>query len=94
MDFQPIKQILQRRDFGADVLVQGWVRTRRDSKGGFSFLAVNDGSCFGDIQVVAPAELSNYEAEILKIVTAHRSRTADDCTDHDRGDRADLRIAS
>ncbi len=48
-----------------EVTVKGWIRTRRDSKGGFSFLAVHDGSCFDAIQVVTPAALPNYTAEIL-----------------------------
>ena len=46
---------------GKNVRLQGWVRTRRDSKGGFSFLELNDGSCFGNVQVVAEAALPNYE---------------------------------
>jgi asparaginyl-tRNA synthetase len=54
---------------GNVVTVKGWIRTRRDSKGGFSFLAVNDGSCFDSIQVVAPASLSNYTSEILHATT-------------------------
>ena len=45
-----------------EVLVKGWVRTRRDSKGGFSFLEINDGSCFGNIQVVADHSLPGYSA--------------------------------
>jgi asparaginyl-tRNA synthetase len=49
------------------VTVKGWVRTRRDSKGGFSFLTVNDGSCFDSIQIVAPGELPNYASEVMKI---------------------------
>ena len=49
------------------VEIRGWVRTRRDSKGGFSFLEVNDGTCLGNLQVVAPGELSNYESEIQKL---------------------------
>jgi asparaginyl-tRNA synthetase len=49
--------------------IRGWIRTRRDSKGGFSFVEVNDGSCFGSIQVVAPAELPNYASEIQKAST-------------------------
>src|SRR5687767_5125753 len=53
----------------AEVTVKGWVRTRRDSKGGFSFLTVNDGSCFDSIQVVAPGELSNYQSDVIKIST-------------------------
>jgi asparaginyl-tRNA synthetase len=43
------------------------VRTRRDSKGGFSFIEVNDGSCFGNLQIVAPGELSNYADEVQKL---------------------------
>jgi asparaginyl-tRNA synthetase len=52
---------------GAPVTVRGWVRTRRDSKAGLSFLHVHDGSAFDAIQVVAPRELPNYESEILKL---------------------------
>jgi asparaginyl-tRNA synthetase len=52
-----------------DVEVRGWLRTRRDSKGGFSFLEINDGSCFGNIQAVAAGELPNYQSEILKAAT-------------------------
>ncbi|MEE4300580.1 MAG: asparagine--tRNA ligase [Pseudomonadales bacterium] len=46
----------------SEIRVQGWVRTRRTSKGGFSFVALNDGSCFGDLQVVAPGEMEGYDA--------------------------------
>src|SRR5204862_2184750 len=49
---------------GRHVRLQGWVRTRRDSKGGFSFLELNDGSCQGNVQVVAPGELPNYETQV------------------------------
>ncbi len=52
---------------GEDVTVQGWVRTRRDSKAGFSFLHVNDGSCFASLQIVASNELPNYASEILHV---------------------------
>jgi asparaginyl-tRNA synthetase len=44
--------------------LQGWIRTRRDSKGGFSFLEINDGSSMANIQVIAEATLGNYESEI------------------------------
>src|SRR6185369_3910403 len=50
-----------------EVTVKGWVRTRRDSKGGFSFIALNDGSCFDSIQIVAPNSLANYQSDILRI---------------------------
>jgi asparaginyl-tRNA synthetase len=66
---QRIKQLKERRDFGATVTVRGWVRTRRDSKGGFSFIELNDGSCLKGIQVVADGGLPNYESEILHLVT-------------------------
>lgn len=52
---------------GSSVTIKGWVRTRRDSKGGFSFIAVNDGSCFDSIQVVAPNSLANYAEDVQKI---------------------------
>ena len=54
---------------GESVTIKGWIRTTRDSKGGFSFLVVHDGSCFDGIQVVANNELSNYESDILKLFT-------------------------
>jgi asparaginyl-tRNA synthetase len=49
---------------GLAAKIQGWVRTRRDSKGGFSFVEVNDGSCFGNLQAIADGGLANYESEI------------------------------
>ncbi len=49
---------------GSEVRLQGWIRTRRDSKGGFSFLEINDGSCLANIQVIADGSLPNYESEI------------------------------
>jgi asparaginyl-tRNA synthetase len=49
------------------VLIKGWVRTRRDSKG-FSFIEVNDGSSLKNIQVVADEKLPNYE-DIKKLTT-------------------------
>jgi asparaginyl-tRNA synthetase len=52
---------------GGTVTVQGWVRTRRDSKAGLSFINVSDGSCFAAIQVVAGKELPNYEAEVIRL---------------------------
>lgn len=51
------------------VTIQGWIRTKRDSKAGISFLHVHDGSCFKPIQVVAPNSLENYETEVLKLTS-------------------------
>src|SRR3954468_3590344 len=49
---------------GHQVLVQGWIRTRRDSKGGFSFIELNDGSSLASLQIVADGSLPNYETEV------------------------------
>jgi len=49
--------------------ITGWVRTRRDSKAGISFIQISDGSCFDTFQVVVPSELENYEDEVLKLTT-------------------------
>ena len=52
---------------GTEVTVKGWVRTRRDSKAGLSFIHVHDGTSFHPIQVVAQNTLPNYEEEIIRI---------------------------
>ncbi|WP_444890423.1 asparagine--tRNA ligase [Microbulbifer sp. DLAB2-AA] len=54
---------------GEEVRVQGWIRTRRDSKAGLSFLAVHDGSCFDPIQVIAENHLHNYQSEVQRLTT-------------------------
>ncbi|MEZ7730318.1 asparagine--tRNA ligase [Haemophilus sp. 27098_8_127] len=54
---------------GEKVTVRGWVRTRRDSKAGLSFLAVYDGSCFDPIQVIVNNDIENYESEVLRLTT-------------------------
>lgn len=64
-----IADIMRADRIGERVTVCGWVRTRRDAKGGFSFLEINDGSCMKGLQVVADGSLSNYKDEILRIQT-------------------------
>ncbi len=59
-----IAQARRPESVGLSAKIQGWVRTRRDSKGGFSFIEVNDGSCFGNLQAIAEGTLTNYESEI------------------------------
>ncbi len=49
------------------VTVRGWVKTRRDSKAGLSFISLHDGSCFAPIQVVATESLINYPNEVVKL---------------------------
>ena len=63
METVSVKAILSHAvAVGEQVSVQGWVKSRRSSKGGFSFIAVNDGSCLADLQVVAKEALANYAA--------------------------------
>ncbi len=70
MQTHAIKHLLNNQvDKDSQVEIKGWIRTTRDSKGGFSFLVVHDGSCFDGIQVVANNELANYQEEILKLFT-------------------------
>jgi asparaginyl-tRNA synthetase len=67
MNRMKIHSLLQSNTPLDQVLVSGWVRTRRDSKG-FSFIEVNDGSCLKNIQIIAPSSLSNYE-EVQRLTT-------------------------
>ncbi len=62
-----VKRARQADAIGETVQVRGWVRTRRDSKGGFSFIELNDGSCFGNLQIIADGSLSNYLTEITSL---------------------------
>lgn len=61
-----IIDLLGRKDFGAEVCVKGWVRTRRGSKS-VNFIALNDGSTIKNVQVVADVE--KFDAEMLKLIT-------------------------
>ena len=68
--FSSVKSALSGQvGVGQQVSVRGWLRSKRDSKAGISFLAVHDGSCFDAIQAVVPSGLSNYESEVLKLST-------------------------
>lgn len=62
-----IARILMAPEVGTTICIAGWVRTRRTSKGGFSFLEINDGSCFDPLQVVVDKDLPNYQDEILQL---------------------------
>jgi len=74
METITVAQARREDAVGRQALIHGWVRTRRDSKGGFSFLEINDGSCFGNVQVIVEAALPNYETEV-KHLTAGCSVT-------------------
>ncbi|GEA10287.1 asparagine--tRNA ligase [Alteromonas sp. KUL49] len=61
MTHAPVVDVLKGKyAVGETVTVKGWVRTRRDSKAGLSFIAVHDGSCFDPVQVIALSSLENY----------------------------------
>jgi len=64
MERTSVADARDEQSIGQTITLSGWIRTRRDSKGGFSFLEINDGSCMANIQVIADAELANYEQEI------------------------------
>jgi asparaginyl-tRNA synthetase len=64
-----IREVFEREPGPGCVLVRGWLRTRRESKAGLSFLEVNDGSCLRNLQVVAYATLPNYHTEIQRLTT-------------------------
>ncbi|MDP8099318.1 asparagine--tRNA ligase [Pasteurella atlantica] len=66
--FSSISDVLSEKiTIGKTVTVRGWVRTRRDSKAGLSFLAVYDGSCFDPIQAIVNNYIENYQQEVLKL---------------------------
>jgi asparaginyl-tRNA synthetase len=67
MEKMSVAQARKVESVGCQVKLQGWVRTRRDSKGGFSFIEINDGSSMGNIQVIAESVLPNYASEILHL---------------------------
>ena len=70
MSLSSVKELLSGHFApGSTVTVGGWVRTRRDSKAGFSFIALSDGSCFNNLQVIADNTLPNYQDEVLKLTT-------------------------
>jgi asparaginyl-tRNA synthetase len=68
---QPISiaKVLQQPETveGTTATIRGWVRTRRDSKAGVSFVNVSDGSCQATLQVVAPSSLANYASDVLRL---------------------------
>ena len=64
-----VKLLSDKVPVGSEVTVHGWVRSKRESKAGFCFIAIHDGSCFDTLQIIAPNTLDNYESEISNITT-------------------------
>lgn len=67
METLSVRAARQASSVGRTARIQGWIRTRRDSKGGFSFLEVNDGSSLANLQVIAESSLANYESEVKRL---------------------------
>ena len=61
MKRRKIKEVLQQGKEQDEVVIMGWVRTRRNSKGGFSFLEINDGSCLKNLQVIAVHSIDSFD---------------------------------
>ena len=66
MKTQRIAEILKSGAVGSDITVKGWVRTKRGNKN-VAFIALNDGSCVANIQIVV--DLASFDEEKLKAVT-------------------------
>jgi asparaginyl-tRNA synthetase len=64
-----VKQALSGSHTQQQVELRGWVRTRRDSKAGISFIQLSDGSCFHPIQLVVPQSLGNYTEDVLRLTS-------------------------
>ncbi len=75
--------------------VKGWVRSRRDSRGGFSFIELNDGSCMGNLQIVVDSSVPGYD-ETIKRVTTGASISVDGTVKESpgKGQRIELHASS
>jgi len=69
MTVQRVRTILREKSVGEVVEAKGWVRSRRDSKAGLSFIILNDGSCFNSLQVIAKNTLENYNSVVKALAT-------------------------
>ena len=78
---------------GNRIIVQGWVRTRRDSKAGLSFVTLHDGSCFDPLQVIAPANLPNYASEVIHLTAGCAVRVSGELVaSSGKGQTIELRV--
>lgn len=96
MNATPVAAALGGRiPVGEAVVVEGWVRTRRDSKAGFSFIHVNDGSTIDNLQIVADADLPNYDEVVRHLTTGCAVRARGELVESGgRGQRFEVRAAA
>jgi asparaginyl-tRNA synthetase len=86
-----VAEILKTGQPGQTLDVAGWVRTRRDSKQGFSFVELNDGSCLANLQIVIGADVPGYEAHIKQATTGASLRVAGELKESPgKGQRVEL----
>lgn len=64
-----IRDLLSTAKTNDTIDVYGWVRSRRDTKAGLSFISVHDGSCIHNLQIIAEQSLPNYQQDILKLTS-------------------------
>ena len=67
MQKMTVRAAREANSIGQEARIQGWIRTRRDSKAGFSFLELNDGSSMSNVQIIADSTLTNYESDIKRL---------------------------
>jgi len=91
----PVNKLLESAaPLNSTITVEGWVRSKRDSKAGISFIAVHDGSHFDPIQAVAPNSLDNYESEVLHITTGCAVRITGELVESEgKGQKVEIQAA-
>ncbi|MFG0330136.1 MAG: asparagine--tRNA ligase [Phycisphaerales bacterium] len=95
MDRTLIVDALEKGAVGDRIKVQGWVRTRRDSKAGLSFIHLNDGTTFDNLQLVAPAALENYEDTVLRLTTGSSVTAVGELVESQgKGQRVEVQLES
>ena len=96
MNANPVADLLSGRiATGTNVIVEGWVRSKRDSKAGISFISVHDGSHFDPIQTVVPDTLQNYESDVLAISTGCAVRVSGELTESQgKGQQVEIQSTS
>jgi len=90
-----IVQILADGQPGESEEVCGWVRTRRDSKAGLSFVELNDGSCLSSLQLVVPGDLDGWEDMVAQVTTGASLRVSGTLKESPgKGQRVELGVES
>ncbi len=90
-----IVQILADGQPGESQKVCGWVRTRRDSKAGLSFVELNDGSCLSSLQLVVPGDLDGWDDAVGRVTTGASLRVSGTLKESPgKGQRVELGVES